>query len=56
MADPTAQPKTLEKKTALEHVHLPRITVKFCTQCRWMLRAAYVGPISCDLSHSLAPL
>ncbi|KAJ5788701.1 hypothetical protein N7457_003691 [Penicillium paradoxum] len=30
-----------EKKTALEHVHLPRIAIKFCTQCRWMLRAAY---------------
>lgn len=22
-------------------VALPRITIKFCTQCRWMLRAAY---------------
>ncbi|KAF7585686.1 hypothetical protein BBP40_010284 [Aspergillus hancockii] len=22
-------------------VHLPRITIKFCTQCKWMLRAAY---------------
>jgi hypothetical protein len=34
-----------DKKTALEHVHLPRISIKFCTQCRWMLRAAYVSPI-----------
>ncbi|KAJ5758232.1 uncharacterized protein N7511_006926 [Penicillium nucicola] len=30
-----------QQKTALEHVHLPRISIKFCTQCRWMLRAAY---------------
>ncbi|KAJ5746677.1 hypothetical protein N7520_011859 [Penicillium odoratum] len=27
--------------TSLERVHLPRISIKFCTQCRWMLRAAY---------------
>jgi predicted Rdx family selenoprotein len=24
-------------------VHLPRITIHFCTQCKWMLRAAYVS-------------
>ncbi len=23
-------------------VQLPRVTIKFCTQCKWMLRAAYV--------------
>lgn len=23
-------------------VNLPRVTIKFCTQCKWMLRAAYV--------------
>ncbi|KAL1871996.1 hypothetical protein VTK73DRAFT_1785 [Phialemonium thermophilum] len=23
------------------HVLLPRVTIKFCTQCKWMLRAAY---------------
>ena len=22
-------------------VHLPRVAITFCTQCRWMLRAAY---------------
>ena len=22
-------------------VHLPRVAIAFCTQCRWMLRAAY---------------
>lgn len=21
----------------------PRITIEYCTQCKWMLRAAYVG-------------
>lgn len=26
----------------LAPVALPRITIKFCTQCKWMLRAAYV--------------
>ena len=24
-------------------VQLPRVTIKFCTQCKWMLRAAYVS-------------
>jgi hypothetical protein len=24
-------------------VALPRIAITFCTQCRWMLRAAYFG-------------
>ncbi|CAI7585176.1 unnamed protein product [Penicillium crustosum] len=28
-------------KIALANVHLPRISIQFCTQCRWMLRAAY---------------
>ncbi|KAJ5374252.1 hypothetical protein N7517_006258 [Penicillium concentricum] len=23
------------------NLHLPRISIQFCTQCRWMLRAAY---------------
>ena len=25
-----------------ENRHLPRITITYCTQCKWMLRAAYV--------------
>jgi hypothetical protein len=29
---------------ATAQIHLPRITIKYCTQCRWMLRAAYVWP------------
>ncbi|KAJ5179184.1 hypothetical protein N7492_002394 [Penicillium capsulatum] len=29
------------ESTAMGRVHLPRITIQFCTQCRWMLRAAY---------------
>ncbi|KAJ5911838.1 uncharacterized protein N7473_001141 [Penicillium subrubescens] len=37
----TAPPSSEVEKTALERVHLPRIAIKFCTQCRWMLRAAY---------------
>jgi selT/selW/selH-like putative selenoprotein len=24
-------------------VALPRVAITFCTQCRWMLRAAYFG-------------
>ncbi|KAJ5187791.1 hypothetical protein N7449_010785 [Penicillium cf. viridicatum] len=28
-------------KIAPANVHLPRISIQFCTQCRWMLRAAY---------------
>lgn len=24
-------------------VHLPRVAITYCTQCRWMLRAAYFG-------------
>jgi len=27
--------------TASVQVPLPRVTIKYCTQCRWMLRAAY---------------
>ncbi|EDN07040.1 selenoprotein domain-containing protein [Histoplasma capsulatum] len=23
------------------HVHLPRVTIQYCTQCKWLLRAAY---------------
>ncbi|WPG98172.1 Hypothetical protein R9X50_00095800 [Acrodontium crateriforme] len=25
------------------HIELPRVEIRFCTQCRWMLRAAYFG-------------
>jgi hypothetical protein len=31
-----------EKKQVELQTTLPRIAIKFCTQCRWMLRAAYV--------------
>ena len=27
----------------LAPVTLPRVTIEFCTQCKWMLRAAYVS-------------
>ena len=29
-------------RQAQTQVHVPRITIKYCTQCQWMLRAAYV--------------
>lgn len=38
----TTQPP---KPTTTAQVHLPRITIKYCTQCKWMLRAAYVLPL-----------
>ena len=28
--------------TTISRVFLPRIAIKYCTQCKWMLRAAYV--------------
>ncbi|KAJ5893325.1 hypothetical protein N7495_005016 [Penicillium taxi] len=42
MADPASNtgPNTMLKHAELT-THLPRIAIKFCTQCRWMLRAAY---------------
>lgn len=40
----TPGPGSEANTTALERVQLPRISIKFCTQCKWMLRAAYVGP------------
>lgn len=27
----------------LGDIKLPRVTIRYCTQCRWMLRAAYFG-------------
>ncbi|CAI7573730.1 unnamed protein product [Penicillium palitans] len=47
MAESTSTSKTLDSNTdttdniATANVHLPRISIQFCTQCRWMLRAAY---------------
>ncbi|KAJ5934150.1 hypothetical protein N7466_003697 [Penicillium verhagenii] len=41
LTKPVAKPVAEPGLTSLEHVHLPRISIKFCTQCRWMLRAAY---------------
>lgn len=38
---PPIEPRTRDNITT-ERVFLPRITIKFCTQCKWMLRAAYV--------------
>ena len=41
-----------KSQEALAAVQLPRITIKFCTQCRWMLRAAYVREIK-DVFHKI---
>ena len=41
----TQQPQQQPPKpTTTAQVHLPRVTIKYCTQCKWMLRAAYVRP------------
>ena len=40
MTDQTSTPTTI---TASTPTLLPRITIRFCTQCKWMLRAAYVS-------------
>lgn len=37
------------------HVHLPRVTIQYCTQCKWLLRAAYVC-LSLSLSYRRLPL
>ncbi|KAJ5976787.1 hypothetical protein N7501_000129 [Penicillium viridicatum] len=47
MAESTQTSKPLDSNTdnseniAPANIHLPRISIQFCTQCRWMLRAAY---------------
>jgi predicted Rdx family selenoprotein len=35
---------------------LPRVTIQFCTQCKWMLRAAYVSRISVSEQYFLTHL
>ena len=43
IASSTAE-DALRKMADTQHkapVHLPRVAITFCTQCRWMLRAAY---------------
>jgi selT/selW/selH-like putative selenoprotein len=32
---------TMSETTENAPIHLPRVAITFCTQCRWMLRAAY---------------
>lgn len=34
-------PDPPDASTSESSVNLPRIAIKFCTQCKWMLRAAY---------------
>ncbi|CAH0052098.1 unnamed protein product [Clonostachys rhizophaga] len=38
MADTKAAPPTTEQSVP---ARLPRVTIEFCTQCKWLLRAAY---------------
>ncbi|KAJ5483912.1 hypothetical protein N7539_005708 [Penicillium diatomitis] len=45
-------PPSSSEMTALERVHLPRVAIKFCTQCRWMLRAAYRNPLEKTLQFA----
>ncbi|KAJ5334000.1 hypothetical protein MYU51_012967 [Penicillium brevicompactum] len=57
-----ADPSTQAGNTVLEHINDPRITIKYCTQCRWMLRAAYfaqelLSTFSTDLGEvALVPM
>lgn len=46
MAENNPQSTSSQVSTSQETVHLPRIAIKYCTQCKWMLRAAYVWPIN----------
>lgn len=48
---PTPQANT--QAISNTQVNLPRITIKYCTQCKWMLRAAYVMPHSSNKIKSL---
>ncbi|RAH58311.1 hypothetical protein BO85DRAFT_448369 [Aspergillus piperis CBS 112811] len=42
LTQPTSTSTTKPKETTNNmHNHLPRITIKYCTQCKWLLRAAY---------------
>lgn len=43
-------PTHMMPSTQSKPVTLPRIAITYCTQCRWMLRAAYVRP---PTTHSL---
>ncbi|KUL86243.1 hypothetical protein ZTR_08416 [Talaromyces verruculosus] len=42
MTEPIAPiEQTAQSPTETDNTHLPRITITYCTQCKWMLRAAY---------------
>lgn len=42
-----------QAKTVTAPVNLPRVAITYCTQCRWMLRAAYVShACTCTTSRS----
>lgn len=37
------RPSLTESSTTMSSPKLPRVAITYCTQCRWMLRAAYFG-------------
>jgi len=44
MTDQATPQQTNDVSSPSPSVLLPRVTIRFCTQCKWMLRAAYVSP------------
>ncbi|KAF2232968.1 hypothetical protein EV356DRAFT_534254 [Viridothelium virens] len=38
-----SEAQTAPSSTHVAPVQVPRIAIKYCTQCKWMLRAAYFG-------------
>lgn len=57
---PTTQPQPPSESqqpcaTATTQVALPKITITFCTQCKWMLRAAYVCSPFPALPNTISP-
>jgi hypothetical protein len=43
-ANPAPTSQGERAPTPEEPISGPRITIQYCTQCKWMLRAAYVRP------------
>jgi Rdx family len=37
-----SDPQSAATARGMSSVYLPRIVIVYCTQCKWMLRAAYV--------------
>jgi hypothetical protein len=54
MAAPESAQEELENYGEAE-VPLPRIAIKFCVQCKWNLRAAYVCNLALPSNQCLRP-